>query len=490
MAVQLQLRRGTTAENEGFTGATAEVTVDTDTHELRVHDGSTQGGFVIPTKAETQEKAKCVVSGEHNYISAGADVADNLVALDTQLKSTNDTVGNKADQATTLAGYGITDGANTDLSNLTSTGKNITNWSSNVSNCITNITQDIKLELDVATGTLTVKAGSKTYVPNGVDTFDELVLANDLTYGPEGSVTEYDLLYIRSDSSRLDFHVNNTSGTTAPTGSGFFWNTNTNTIKFYNNGTETTIQESVPIALIHRTSGTWDRIDQVFNGFGYMGSTIFVLPGVKGLIPNGRNADETPKSTELSLSSVIKRDITLTGTYRGVGIWLAATSITPVILGSVEGSGVWAYHEDINFNKSASGIEQVCLAGIFDISSSVISNFKPKTVFHALDWNDSNIVSGWAMPSTKQLSLTLGASGTSYSAPADGWFTVGKASGTSGAYFNLVNETAGIGLTSDGYQTGNKLLFVPVSKGDVVKCTYTFSGSTSFFRFIYANGAK
>lgn len=123
MAVQLQLRRGTTAENEGFTGATAEVTVDTDTHELRVHDGSTQGGFVIPTKAETQEKAKCVVSGEHNYISTGADVADNLVALDTQLKSTNDTVGNKADQATTLAGYGITDGADTDLSNLTSTGK-------------------------------------------------------------------------------------------------------------------------------------------------------------------------------------------------------------------------------------------------------------------------------------------------------------------------------------------------------------------------------
>ena len=123
MATQLQLRRGTTAENEGFTGALAEVSVDTDTHELRVHDGSTQGGFIIPTKAETQEKAKCVVSGTHNYIAEGTDVGDNLVVLDTQLKSTNDTVGNKADQATTLAGYGITDGADTDLSNLTSAGK-------------------------------------------------------------------------------------------------------------------------------------------------------------------------------------------------------------------------------------------------------------------------------------------------------------------------------------------------------------------------------
>jgi hypothetical protein len=48
MPTQLQLRRGTTAQTAIFTGAVAEVTVDTDKNTLVVHDGSTQGGFPLP----------------------------------------------------------------------------------------------------------------------------------------------------------------------------------------------------------------------------------------------------------------------------------------------------------------------------------------------------------------------------------------------------------------------------------------------------------
>jgi len=44
MAVQLVLRKGTSAENDSFTGAEAEVTVDTTNKTLRVHDGTTPGG--------------------------------------------------------------------------------------------------------------------------------------------------------------------------------------------------------------------------------------------------------------------------------------------------------------------------------------------------------------------------------------------------------------------------------------------------------------
>lgn len=47
VATQVKRRRGTTAENDAFTGAEGEITVDTEKHELRVHDGQTQGGFVI-----------------------------------------------------------------------------------------------------------------------------------------------------------------------------------------------------------------------------------------------------------------------------------------------------------------------------------------------------------------------------------------------------------------------------------------------------------
>lgn len=47
MSGQLQLRRGTTIENDALVGAPGEVTVDTTLHQLRLHDGETQGGFVV-----------------------------------------------------------------------------------------------------------------------------------------------------------------------------------------------------------------------------------------------------------------------------------------------------------------------------------------------------------------------------------------------------------------------------------------------------------
>ena len=55
MSKQWQIRRGTTAENNSFTGAIGEITMDTNTNGLRVHDGSTQGGFQIDTVVAFQK---------------------------------------------------------------------------------------------------------------------------------------------------------------------------------------------------------------------------------------------------------------------------------------------------------------------------------------------------------------------------------------------------------------------------------------------------
>ena len=51
MAKRIQLRRGTTAQSNAFTGAVGEVTVDTDKDVLVVHDGVTAGGFPNAAKA-------------------------------------------------------------------------------------------------------------------------------------------------------------------------------------------------------------------------------------------------------------------------------------------------------------------------------------------------------------------------------------------------------------------------------------------------------
>jgi len=63
MAVQLQLRRGTTAENNGFTGAPGELTVDTTTNLLRVHDGATVGGIIVGVADNSVGALQLNVSG-------------------------------------------------------------------------------------------------------------------------------------------------------------------------------------------------------------------------------------------------------------------------------------------------------------------------------------------------------------------------------------------------------------------------------------------
>ena len=52
MAIQIQLRQGTTTEHNTFTGAVGEVTVDTTNKTLRVHDGATVGGTVLAKVSE------------------------------------------------------------------------------------------------------------------------------------------------------------------------------------------------------------------------------------------------------------------------------------------------------------------------------------------------------------------------------------------------------------------------------------------------------
>ena len=50
MATQVQFRRGTAAQNNNFTGAEGELSVNLTNKSLRLHDGVTAGGFEIARK--------------------------------------------------------------------------------------------------------------------------------------------------------------------------------------------------------------------------------------------------------------------------------------------------------------------------------------------------------------------------------------------------------------------------------------------------------
>ncbi|MDR2413111.1 MAG: hypothetical protein LBD50_02775 [Rickettsiales bacterium] len=57
MPRQIQIRRGTAAQHENFTGAAGEITMDTTDKTLRVHDGATAGGIPLARRDEIPEDA-------------------------------------------------------------------------------------------------------------------------------------------------------------------------------------------------------------------------------------------------------------------------------------------------------------------------------------------------------------------------------------------------------------------------------------------------
>ena len=72
MATQVQLRRGTSAQNDAFTGATGELTYDTTNKRVRVHDGGTAGGFEI--KTEDGSGNTIFADNEKAIFGAGSDL--------------------------------------------------------------------------------------------------------------------------------------------------------------------------------------------------------------------------------------------------------------------------------------------------------------------------------------------------------------------------------------------------------------------------------
>lgn len=100
-----------------------------------------------------------------------------------------------------------------------------------------------------------------------------------------------------------------------------------------------------------------------------------------------------------------------------------------------------------------------------------------------------------SMPSDKYIELTLGASGQTYTAPANGWFIFDKAATAANQYAALYNtgKSADVSTLKSIAQTvipiaSNLGLTIPALKGDIVHLDYTLAGNTMVWRFVYAEG--
>lgn len=112
--------------------------------------------------------------------------------------------------------------------------------------------------------------------------------------------------------------------------------------------------------------------------------------------------------------------------------------------------------------------------------------------------DNSSLISDYGMPSNKYINLTLGASGTKYTAPANGYFAISKI--TNGTNQNVTLRNTGKDGSSTTWGThvlmrcmnpisgGSACAFIPASKGDIVEVSYSAGGALESFSFIYAQG--
>ena len=348
--------------------------------------------------------------------------------------------------------------------------------------------------MELNSGTLTLKAGSRVYVPNGTGVFDEVVFSSDITVSSQPNDTR--MYCFKSDGSYLRLPKKLIfSGSTAPTSIGQYgawYDTANNLVKYTtNSGSTWTSGYSLPAFIATGDGSSVTSIDQIFNGFGYMGSTLFVLPGVKGQYANGRNADGTCKSVVTTTTKVYAYTPSYGSTnYYNIGVWLRSG-------GTFTTTNGFYYDPDKNqiiYSPDNNAYTNICIAK-FDWVDGKITSFTSCNVDSVANSNASNFsaagrsyLSGiGALNSSHYINVTLLASGQEYTAPGNGYFSISKQNTAAGQYLGFYN----CGASYQWASVANQYIRITtplLKKGTKIGLEYNANGNLQFFNFIYAEG--
>ena len=385
-------------------------------------------------------------------------------------------------------------------------------------NRILEIPQDIKLELN--NGTLTLKAGSKVYVPNGAGVFNQITMANDKVLTQNWTNTDSAFLAWYDNSLTLRKITDVCSGPTDTISGRFHWwyDTTNNVIKeIETDGTARTTKLCLPIAVLKMVgdnTATVVSIDQVFNGLGYIGSTLFLLPGVKTVVPDGRNENGTCKNKAPSTVSSVKTE-TISRADTAYMFTNYASSVIAIhhyicskTKPTVPTTTLW-YNPETNLPSQVlsdgtvmTPYKEIPLAKFTSDSTGKITSFEPYTVDSIANSNASNFsqagrsyLSGLGMPSVKSIKLTVGASGATYTAPANGWFYICVQATGRGAFYNMYDTNIGCGVM-DSYlaSDGSYKALMPIIAGNTMCFSYSYlnltTDSSLGLWFYYAQGEQ
>jgi hypothetical protein len=191
MPTVLQFRRGTTSQNNSFTGSAGEISVDTSTNQLRIHDGSTAGGATVGIDTKniqigvSGDNELDTSSGNLTIDSAGGTVTvdDNLTVSGTITGGlTGDVTGN-ADTATALETARTIAGQSFDGSaNITIAATDLSDTDQSLST-----TDNVTFNNMTVSGNLTVSGTTTTVNTETINLADNTITLNS---NATGSATE------------------------------------------------------------------------------------------------------------------------------------------------------------------------------------------------------------------------------------------------------------------------------------------------------------
>ena len=262
-----------------------------------------------------------------------------------------------------------------------------------ITNCLLEVPQ---LKLELADGVLTLKAGSKCYFAGGTEI--SITTDTSITNNYNGN-----LIVFVDSNKRIGLAFNGGTIISDPEmtpNNHIYFNATSKKCLFVTNGAFKEV--SLPLAKITVSNGAISSIDQVFNGFGYIGSTIFALPGVKCLMPNGRNLDGTLNNVVKTLTTVQHYNITEEFVDEETPIVLTSTHI-----GYFRSYKTFYYgdrptnpahhtrwYDSVNnvwweySNENKWQIGSFCVIGTLDINNTVINAFNYYKTFKAVNFHD------------------------------------------------------------------------------------------------------
>ena len=413
---------------------------------------------------------------------------------------------------------------NEQVARIEATGNNYDNLThKNITNCLLEVPQRIKYELVV--GTLTIKAGSVVIVPYGVEDltaqypvgsvfindnfrvydtqfedgkfFVWAEIQNDISRQVSGTLTSENFVQvsITRNSYWIPNKNNSTSGEIDGTTAGAcFYNTATNLCKNHDNASDVT---ALPCMII-QGDGTYNTgiVNQVFNGMGYIGSTVWVDKGVKGLIPNGRNEDGTLNNIEVTTSYL--KTIGYATSYKDYHLAIRISGNIDIYVSNSGGQPDRCEYkeiENINYNNHRKQQEFVVNVGKLSCDGTRITSFQPKLPFRAVDWSDNQLPQVDGQWVNKPIALSSATAINTYTLdlsnylPNDGYnyevLFVGSINNTGGSVCGVSIGTDIASLmsicrvkgTGSGTYAGNWNIILPVGQKRTV--TYRLEGAVA-----------